>query len=294
MKAPFVLLTNAKERNMGERLAGKSALVTGGASGLGAATVERFVVEGCRVCICDIQDDRGEAFAAKFGDKAFYRHCDVTDEEQVASAIDAAVERFGHLDIVFHSAGIVGAVGPIATTPGDEWRFSIDVLLNGTFYAIKHAARVMQARGRGSIVSMASTAGLMGGLGPHAYAAAKHGVVGLTKNVAAELAGKGIRVNAIAAASMATPMVAAVTTGDPANIEGAKAKLAELSPLRGRPGLAEDVANAVLWLASDESGYTTGHTLTTDAGVTVGATPEGPAFAEYTPIIREAGKSGLD
>ena len=279
---------------MGDRLSGKTALVTGGASGLGAATVERFIEEGCKVCVCDIQDEMGEAFAGKFGDSAFYRHCDVTDEEQVAGAIDAAVERFGQLDIVFHSAGIVGAVGPIATTPAEEWRFSMDVLLNGTFYAVKHAARVMTPRGTGSIISMASTAGLMGGLGPHAYAAAKHGVVGLTKNVAAELAGKGVRVNAIAAASMATPMVAAVMTGDPSDIEGAKAQLAEISPLRGRAGVAEDVANAVLWLASDEAGYTTGHTLTVDAGITVGATPEGPAFAEYAPIIREGGKSGLD
>jgi NAD(P)-dependent dehydrogenase (short-subunit alcohol dehydrogenase family) len=276
------------------RLADKTALVTGGASGLGAATVERFIAEGCKVCVCDIQDEAGEAFAAKLGDTAFYIHCDVTDEDQVAAAIDAAVERFGQLDIVFHSAGIVGAVGPIATTPGDEWRFSIDILLNGTFYAMKHAARVMVPRGTGSIVSMASTAGLMGGLGPHAYAAAKHGVVGLTKNVATELAQHGIRVNAIAAAGMATPMVAQVTTGDPSDIEGAKKALAEASPLRGRPGLAEDVANAVLWLASDESGYTSGHTLTTDAGITVGATAEGPEFADYAPIIREAGKSGLD
>jgi NAD(P)-dependent dehydrogenase (short-subunit alcohol dehydrogenase family) len=276
------------------RLADKTALVTGGASGLGAATVKRFIEEGCQVCLCDIQDELGESFAAELGDSAFYVRCDVTDEDQVAAAVDAAVERFGHLDILFHSAGIVGAVGPIATTPGDEWRFSIDVLLNGTFYALKHAARVMVPRGQGSIVSMASTAGLMGGLGPHAYAAAKHGVVGLTKNVAAELCLHGVRVNAIAAAGMATPMVAKVSTGDPADIEGTKQKLAEASPLKGRPGLAEDVANAVLWLASDESGYTTGHTLTTDAGITVGATPAEPAFAEYSPIIREAGKEGLD
>ena len=141
---------------------------------------------------------------------------------------------------------------------------------------------------------MASTAGVQGGLGPHAYAAAKHAVVGLTKNVATELCHSGIRVNAIAAASMATPMVASVLTGDPTDIEGAKEILAKASPLEGRPGLALDVANAALWLASDESGYTTGHTLTTDAGITVGATAGEQNFAEYTPIIREAGKSGLD
>lgn len=276
------------------RLANKFALITGGASGLGAAAAARFIAEGCAVCICDIQDEAGEAFAATFGDKAFYQHCNVTIEDEVSAAVDAAVARFGRLDAVFHSAGIVGAVGPIATTPGDEWRFSMDVLLNGTFYALKHAARVMAPQGSGSIISMASTAGLMGGLGPHAYAAAKHGVVGLTKNVAVELASKGVRVNAIAAASMATPMVASVLTGDPADLAGAREQLAEASPLHGRAGLPEDVANAALFLASDEAGYTTGHTLTTDAGFTIGASVEGPAFAEYSPIVREAGKSGLD
>lgn len=276
------------------RLKGKTALITGAASGLGAAAAQRFDAEGCRVCVCDIQREAGEALVATMSNDSFYAECNVTDEVQVAAAVDAAVERFGHLDIVFHSAGIVGAVGPIAQTPGQEWRFSIDVLLNGTFYALKHAARVMQPRKTGSIISMASTAGLMGGLGPHAYAAAKHGVVGLTKNVAAELASSGIRVNAIAAASMATPMVANVLTGDPTDLAGAREQLAQASPLHGRPGLPEDVANAALWLASDESGYTTGHTLTTDAGFTTGATVEGPAFGEYSPIIREAGKTGLD
>jgi NAD(P)-dependent dehydrogenase (short-subunit alcohol dehydrogenase family) len=276
------------------RLENKTALITGGASGIGAAATRRFIEEGCRVLICDIQAEAGAAFARSFGDRAAYMTCDVTREENVAAAMDAALAQFGKLDIVFHSAGIVGAVGPIATTPSAEWRFTIDVLLNGTFYTLKHAARVMVPQRSGSIISMASTAGLQGGLGPHAYAAAKHAVVGLTKNVATELCGKGIRVNAIAAASVATPMVASVLTGDPSDIEGAKSKLAEVSPLVGRPGLALDVANAALWLASDESGYTTGHTLTTDAGITIGATAGPPNFAEYAPIIREAGKSGLD
>jgi NAD(P)-dependent dehydrogenase (short-subunit alcohol dehydrogenase family) len=269
-------------------------LITGAASGIGAAAAQRFASEGCRVCLCDIQVEQGQSLAATCGNGSIFQPCDVTDEDAVAAAVDAAMAEFGHLDIAFHSAGIVGAVGPISTTPGAEWRFSIDVLLNGTFYLMKHAARVMQPRKRGSIITMASTAGVMGGLGPHAYAAAKHGVVGLTKNVATELAADGVRVNTIAAASMATPMVASVLTGDPGDLEGARARLAEVSPIQGRAGLPEDVANAALWLASDESAYTTGHTLTTDAGITVGATPGGPQFAEYAPIIREAGKSGLE
>ena len=275
------------------RLQGKVAVITGGASGIGAASVSRFIQEGCRVVIGDIQRGPGEAFAAGFGDAAAFAVCDVTKEDQVAALVDLAVSHFGQLDIMFNNAGIVGAVGPIDTTPGAEWSLTLDILLNGVFYGMKHAARVMKPRGTGSIISMASTAGRMGGLGPHAYAAAKHAVVGLTKNVGAELCRFGIRVNAIAAASMATPMVAAVLTGDPGNIEEAKRILAGVSPLRDRPGLAEDVANAALWLASDESGYTNGHTLTTDAGVTVGATATGPNFAEYAPMIREAGRTGL-
>lgn len=275
------------------RLEGKVAVITGGASGIGAASVRRFVAEGCRVVIGDIQRESGEVFASQFGEAVAFAMCDVTREREVAALVDLAVGRFGQLDIMFNNAGIVGAVGPIDTTPEAEWKASIDVLLNGVFFGMKHAARVMKPRGCGSIISMASTAGLMGGLGPHAYAAAKHAVVGLTKNVGAELCRYGVRVNAIAAASMATPMVASVITGDPGAIEQATRKLAAASPLRDRPGLAEDVANAALWLASDESGYTTGHTLTTDAGITVGATVSDPAFAEYAPMIREAGRTGL-
>ncbi len=267
------------------RLENKVAVITGGAMGIGAATVSRFIAEGCKVVIGDIQRSPGEAFAAQFGDQAAFALCDVTQEDQVAALVDLAVTRFGKLDIMFNNAGIVGAVGPIDTTPAEEWNKSLAVLINGVFFGMKHAARVMKPAQSGSIISMASTAGLMGGLGPHAYAAGKHAVVGMTKNVAAEVCHFGIRVNAIAAASMATPMVANVLTGDGGNIEEAKRILADASPLRGRPGLAEDVANAALWLASDESGYTTGHTLTTDAGATIGASAGQPNFSEYQPMI---------
>jgi NAD(P)-dependent dehydrogenase (short-subunit alcohol dehydrogenase family) len=275
------------------RLSDKTAVITGAASGIGAASARRFVKEGCRVVLGDIQQDKGNALCQELGSAVVFAKCDVTKEEEVAGLVDLAVKEFGHLDIMFNNAGIVGAVGPIDTTLEAEWAASIDVLLNGVFYGMKHAARVMKPCGSGNIISMASTAGLMGGLGPHAYAAAKHAVVGLTKNVGAELCRFGIRVNAIAAAGMATEMVAAVLTGNPDDIDEAKRLLAEASPLKDRPGLVEDVANAALWLASDESGYTTGHTLTTDSGITVGATVAGPAFSEYAPMIREAGRSGL-
>ncbi len=278
---------------MGSRLEGKVAAITGAASGFGAAAARRFVAEGCRVVLGDIQEGPAASLARELGSAARFIRCDVTSEADVAALVDFAVSEFGQLDVMFNNAGIVGAVGPIATTPAEEWAATIDVLLNGVFYGMKHAARVMQPRMQGSIISMASTAGILGGLGPHAYCASKHAVVGLTKNVGAELCRHGIRVNAIAPAGMATAMVANVMTGDPAALDATKEALAKNSPLINRAGVAEDVANAALWLASDESGYTTGHTLTTDAGTTTGARAGNPAFDKYEPMFREAGKKGL-
>ncbi len=278
---------------MSGRLEGKVAAITGAASGCGAATARRFVEEGARLVLGDIQEGPGAALARELGNSAIFIPCNVTREEDIAAMVDRAVSAYGQLDIMFNNAGIVGAVGPIATTPANEWSATLDILLNGVFYGMKHAARVMQPRKTGSIISMASTAGILGGLGPHAYAAAKHAVVGLTKNVGAELCRYGIRVNAIAPAGMATAMVANVMTGDHTAIEATKAALAKNSPLLERAGTAEDVANAALWLASDESGYTNGHTLTTDAGTTTGSSPNNPAFDTYQPMFREAGKKGV-
>lgn len=278
---------------MAGRLEGKVAAITGASSGFGAAAARLFVAEGANVVLGDIQEQAGNAIAKELGDAAVFQICNVTKEEDVAALVDRAVSQFGQLDVMFNNAGIVGAVGPIDTTPDDEWRATLDILLNGVFYGFKHAARVMKPRKTGSIISMASTAGIMGGLGPHAYCAAKHAVVGLTKNIGAELCRYGIRVNAIAPAGMATAMVANVMTGDHTALDDTAAALAAASPLIDRPGTAEDVANAALWLASDESGYTNGHTLTTDAGTTTGATAGPPAFDEYQPMFREAGKKGV-
>ena len=281
---------------MNERLEGKVAVITGAASGIGAATAKTYVEQGARVVLGDIQDLPGEALAASLGGSAHavFRHCNVTSEAEVEALVEAAVSEFGQIDVMFNCAGIVGAVGPMSTTPADEWKLTIDIMINGVFYGMKHASRHMKEAGSGSIISMSSTAGVMGGLGPHAYTAAKHAVVGMTKNLAAEVGGFGVRVNCIAPAGMATPMVAEVITGDHHNLDDTIAALAEGSPLKGRAGLAEDVANAALWLASDESGYTSGLTLTVDAGATTGSTAEAPAFADYQPMMREAGKSGLD
>jgi NAD(P)-dependent dehydrogenase (short-subunit alcohol dehydrogenase family) len=275
------------------RLEGKVAAITGAASGFGRAAAQRFVAEGARVVLGDIQEDAGRAAADELGGAAVFVRCDVTSEDDVANLVDSAISNFSQLDIMYNNAGIVGAVGPISTTPAEEWQLTLDIHLNGSFFGCKHAARVMMPRETGSIINMASTAGLLGGQGPHAYAVAKHGLIGLTKNVAAELCRHGIRVNAIAPAGMATAMIAGLA-GDPTAIDAVKERLARTSPLKDRPGLAEDVANAALWLASDESGYTTGLTLTTDAGVSTGSSANPPPFDEYQPLIREAGKRGLD
>jgi len=281
---------------MSKRLEGKVAVITGAASGIGAATAKTFVEHGARVVLGDIQDEAGEGLAAALGgaSQAIFRHCNVTEEAEVQALVEAAVSEFGQIDVIFNCAGIVGAVGPMSTTPAEEWKLTIDIMVHGVFYGMKHASRYMKEAGSGSIISMSSTAGVMGGLGPHAYAAAKHAVVGMTKNLAAEVGGSGVRVNCIAPAGMATPMVADVMTGDHHNLEETIATLAALSPLKGRAGLAQDVANAALWLASDESGYTSGLTLTVDAGATTGSTAEPPAFAEYAPMVREAGRKGVD
>ncbi|NDH40325.1 MAG: SDR family oxidoreductase [Gammaproteobacteria bacterium] len=281
---------------MSKRLEGKVAVITGAASGIGAATAKTFVEQGARVVLGDIQDQTGAELAEALGGSgtAIFRHCNVTSEAEVEALVDAAVSEFGKIDVMFNCAGIVGAVGPMSTTPAEEWKLTIDIMVHGVFYGMKHASRYMKEAGSGSIISMSSTAGVMGGLGPHAYTAAKHAVVGMTRNLAAEVGGFGVRVNCIAPAAMATPMVADVITGDHHKLEETIAALAEGSPLRGRAGLAEDVANAALWLASEESGYTSGLTLTVDAGYTTGSRVEPPAFAEYQPMIREAGRSGLD
>src|SRR3954465_12057455 len=170
------------------RLEGRVAIVTGGASGIGAGTVRRFAEEGARVVIGDLDLDGGKRLADGLGDAARFAATDVSAEEDIAALVDFAVSEFGGLDIMFNNAGILGAVGPIADTTGAAWDRPIAVLLRSVYLGMKHAARVMVPRQSGVILSTASTAGIVGGLGPHAYTACKHAVVGLTKSVAAELA----------------------------------------------------------------------------------------------------------
>lgn len=252
---------------MGERLLNKTALITGGASGIGEGTARMFVDEGARVVIADMQDEAGQALATELGDAARFVHCNVTSEDDVAAAVDFAVAEFGSLDVMFNNAGIVGPVGRIAETDVDAWDNGISINLRGVFLGTKHAARVMTQQGSGVIINTSSTAGILGGLGPHSYTAAKHGVIGLTKSVANELAPQGIRVNAISPGNTVTAMTAAVTTGDAGAIDKANDRIASMSPL-GYAGVPADIAAAALYLASDDSRYVSGHTLVVDAGQT--------------------------
>jgi NAD(P)-dependent dehydrogenase (short-subunit alcohol dehydrogenase family) len=276
-----------EEQPMGDRLDGRVAVVTGGASGIGEAAVRRFVEEGARVVVADVQVDRGEAVAAAIGDAARFVRCDVTNEDAVADAIRFAVDTWGRLDVMFNNAGVVGAIGPIAETDTDAWLRTIDILVHSVFYGCKHAARAMVAQGFGSIINTSSAAGVMGGLGPHAYTTAKTAVIGLTKSVASELGPKGVRCNAIAPGTIPTPLTAVVTTGDASDLDAvAKSTLERY----GRAGDALDIANAALYLASDEAAFVNGHTLVVDYGRTING--GSPRFASAAPKLM--GIAGTD
>jgi NAD(P)-dependent dehydrogenase (short-subunit alcohol dehydrogenase family) len=255
---------------MSDRLKGKVAVVTGAASGIGAGVASLFHAQGASVVIADMQEGPGQALARQLGERARFIRVDVTSEPDVAACVDLAASAFGRLDVMVNNAGIIGAVGPISATPLEDWNRTLAVLLTGVFLGIKHAARLMVPQRSGSILSVASTAGVMGGLGPHAYTAAKHGVIGLTKSAASELAQHGVRVNAVAPGNTVTAMTASLLTGDAADHEGARSRIAAGSPL-GIAGAPEDPAYAMLYLASDEARFVTGHTLLVDAGQTTGA-----------------------
>jgi NAD(P)-dependent dehydrogenase (short-subunit alcohol dehydrogenase family) len=253
------------------RLQGKVAVVTGAASGLGEATARLMVAEGALVLLADIADQRGQALADALGGQAEYVHCDVTVEDDVRNAVDAAAARHGRLDCMFNNAGVVGASGPIDELTLDEFEFVTAVLLRSVFLGMKHAARVMKPQGSGVILSTTSIAGIEGGWGPHLYAAAKSAIVGLTRNVAAELAPWGIRAVAIAPGKMLTPMNAARIVGDRDDMAATAEAFKTRTPLRGRIGLADDVGHAAVWLASDEAGFVSGTTIMIDGGLTTGS-----------------------
>jgi NAD(P)-dependent dehydrogenase (short-subunit alcohol dehydrogenase family) len=273
---------------MTRRMEGKVAVITGGASGIGEGTVRRFVEAGARVVVADLQVGPGKALVDELGDATRFVETDVAQEDDVAAAVGLAVSEFGRLDCMFNNAGILGAVGPIGQTSAEAWDRTTDVLLRSVFLGMKHAARVMVGQGSGVILSTASTAGIMGGLGPHAYTACKHAVIGLTKSVAAELAPHGIRVNAVAPGGTVTAMTAIAYTGDASQTDTAAERIKAGSHL-GIAGQPVDIANAALYLASDEARYVTGHCLVVDAGSTTNAGSGGFAAAEPA-LVRERGR----
>lgn len=255
------------------KLDGRSAVITGGASGIGAAAARLFVREGCAVLIADIQDDKGERLARELGANATYLRTDVSQENAVISAFEAAAAKCGRLDCVFNNAGLGGVAGPIANITLEAYERTMAVLLRGVFLGVKHAAGIMQRQRSGSIINTASVAGLQAGYGPHIYSAAKAAVIQLTRSVAMELAESGVRVNCICPGPVATPIFAdaAGITPDAADeaVETLRSVLANYQPIR-RAGLPEDIAQAALWLASDDSSFVTAQALTIDGGLTAG------------------------
>ena len=244
-----------------KRFEGQVVLVTGGGKGIGEAAVRLFAEEGARVVIADMDEEAGHLIEKDVPQSLFVK-TDVAVEEDVAAVVDATVEEFGTADGMIKNAGFIGATGPIDTLPSEGWRRTIDVLLHGPFYGIRHAARVMGPRGCGRVLCTASTASLASGLGAHAYTTAKHGLVGLVKSAAADLAPMGITVNAVAPGSTVTPL-AVQYYGD---LQAAIAAVAAESPI-GEAILPKDIAEAFAFLASPAAAKVTGQILAVDGGV---------------------------
>ena len=255
------------------RLSNKVAVITGGCSGIGLATVDLFVAEGARVVIADIQDARGAEIAARHGAAIHYQHCDVTDEAQIAATMQAAVTQFGQLDIVFNNAGAGGARETIEEMTGDLWDRTMALLLRSVALGIRHAVPHMKARG-GAIVNTASIAALEAGAAPFlAYSTAKAGVLHLSLLAAAELSRYAIRVNAICPGFILTDIFTSSLEMSDNAAAHAKAGMAALSPHAqplAIPGTADHIARACLYLASDDAAFVTGTRLVVDGGLTIG------------------------
>ncbi|HLY58995.1 MAG TPA: glucose 1-dehydrogenase [Stellaceae bacterium] len=254
-------------------LSGKIAIVTGGSSGIGRATVQRFVEEGARVVIADIADRAGEDLAAALGESAVYKRTDVSKSADVEAVVAFAVSRFGDLDIMFNNAGLPEKK-PEGLIDNDLSEFekvmAVDAL--GPALGIRFAGRYMREKRKGVIINTASTAGFYSGYAVPIYRAAKAAVIALTQNAAVELGASGVRVNAISPGPIETPMFA----GDQFTPEVTErinkmvtATLIDMQLLR-RVGRPIDIANAVVFLASDRAAQITGHNLIVDGGASVG------------------------
>ncbi|RCV30976.1 hypothetical protein SETIT_6G139300v2 [Setaria italica] len=274
----FVNAFSSASASQSQRLAGKVAVITGGASGIGKATAVEFVRNGAKVIIADVQDDLGHAVATELGPgAACYTRCDVSDEAQVAAAVDLAVARHGQLDVMFNNAGIGG--NPVRPPLGAVDIADFDRVMatnaRGVLAGLKHAARVMVPRRRGSIICTASTAGVVGTVVNPSYSASKAAVLGLVRAMAAEMARSGVRVNAISPGAVATPL-AMETFGSwfPGKSAEEIRRIIEVdvSSMDGTVLEPEDIARAALYLASDEAKYVSGHNLIVDGGYAVSRT----------------------
>ena len=237
-------------------LTGRTALVTGGARGLGAAYVRALHTAGAAVVVADLLDDEGAALVEELGPRTSFVHLDVTDEQGWDAAVAAAVERYGRLDVLVNNAGIANAA-PIEHYSTAKWHAVIAVNLTGTFFGCRAVVPAMAAAGGGSIVNISSVEGLRGSPGLHGYTAAKFGVRGLTKSLAVELGPRGIRVNSVHPGLILTDMTTRI---DPERID---------IPL-GRAGTPDDVAGTIVFLASDASRFTTGAEFVVDGGMVTG------------------------
>jgi 3alpha(or 20beta)-hydroxysteroid dehydrogenase len=235
------------------RVGDKVAIITGGAQGMGAADARMLVAEGAKVVIADILDEPGQALADELGDAARYVHLDVSDEEQWQAAVDATLTAFGKVNVLVNNAGIV-QVAPLKSLDVDKWNRVLAVNLTGAMLGIKAVLGPMKDAGGGSIINVSSIEGMRGASWVHSYVASKWGLRGLTKSAALELASDNIRVNSLHPGFIRTPM----TKHFPDDMVGA--------PL-GRPGKPEEVATFVVFLASDESSFSTGSEFVVDGGL---------------------------
>jgi NAD(P)-dependent dehydrogenase (short-subunit alcohol dehydrogenase family) len=258
---------------MAASLDGKVAVITGAASGIGLATLELFVEQGARVVAADLQAEAGQALADRFPGVVRFALCDVTQPAQIQQAIDGAAAHFGGLDVLFSNAGAGGSLAGVETFDADAWDRTHALLLRsvaaGAAYAVPH----MKRRGGGSIINTSSISALQAGYAPLAYSVAKAGVLHFTRVAAAELSAHRIRINAVVPGFIATSIFGGLMNLGPEEAGKLAQQIAERSgtanPI-GRSGRPRDIAEAVLFLASEASGFVTGSHLTVDGGITIG------------------------
>ncbi|MDE1150448.1 MAG: glucose 1-dehydrogenase [Azospirillaceae bacterium] len=242
-------------------------LITGALTGIGRATAFAYAEKGAKVVVSGRREDTGNALATELratGAEAEFIRADVRHEDEVRALVDGTVQRFGRLDIAVNSAGTEGTPGPATEQTPESYVATFDTNVLGTVLSMKHELRVMLAQGGGSIVNISSTFGHEGGAGASIYAASKHAVEGLTKSVALEVGTQGVRVNAVAPGPIQTGMLDRFTGG-----EEVKAYLATLNAQK-RIGQPDEIARAILYIASNDASFVTGHILTVDGGKSAG------------------------